>query len=57
MREAIVEFWPDAETRPCPGDLEDLQRVQQVVDAYNRKIAALRRRPMATLRHDQTAAG
>jgi lysyl-tRNA synthetase, class II len=40
MKEAIVEYWPDGETRPAPADLEDLQHVQQVVAAYNRKIAA-----------------
>jgi lysyl-tRNA synthetase class 2 len=41
MKEAIVEFWPDSDTRPVLADLDDLQRVQEVVAAYNRNIAAV----------------
>ena len=36
MKEAIVEFWPDRETTPAPGDLDDPERVRQLIDAHNR---------------------
>ncbi len=36
MKEAIVEYWPDAPTRPTPGDLGDRARVGELVEAYNR---------------------
>ena len=38
MKEAIVEFWPDDETRPTPVDLDDLNRVAELVDIYNGTI-------------------
>ncbi|MEX2303499.1 MAG: lysine--tRNA ligase [Bryobacterales bacterium] len=40
MKEALVEFWPDGETRPALADLDDLARVREVVEAYNGKLAA-----------------
>jgi lysyl-tRNA synthetase class 2 len=40
MKEAIVEFWPDGETRPAADDLEDLELVKKFVAAYNAKLAA-----------------
>jgi lysyl-tRNA synthetase, class II len=40
MKEAIVEFWPDGDTRPAPADLDDLQRVRDVVAAYNSRRSA-----------------
>jgi lysyl-tRNA synthetase class 2 len=43
MKEALVEFWPDNDTRPAAADLDDLQRVQDVVAAYNARVAALPR--------------
>jgi lysyl-tRNA synthetase class 2 len=39
MKEAIVEFWPDGETRPALADLDELPRVREVVEAYNGKLA------------------
>ena len=35
MKEAIVEFWPDAGTRPAVADLADPQRVAELIAAYN----------------------
>jgi lysyl-tRNA synthetase class 2 len=40
MKEAIVEFWPDNDTRPAPADLDDLQKLEQAVAAYNRQVPA-----------------
>ncbi len=48
MKEAIVEYWPDAETRPAAADLDDLQRVQDLVAAYNARIAAVRTAAIGT---------
>jgi lysyl-tRNA synthetase class 2 len=39
MKEAIVEFWPGA-TQPTLSDLDDLQRVKEVAETYNREIAS-----------------
>ncbi len=36
MKEAIVEFWPDRETAPAPGDLDDPEQVRQLIEAHNR---------------------
>ena len=36
MKEAIVEFWPDRETAPAPGDLDDPERVRQLIETHNR---------------------
>ena len=36
MKEAIVEFWPDAATRPAVEDLADKQRVSEMIEALNR---------------------
>ncbi len=38
MKEAIVEFWPDPDTRPTTADLDDPSRVAELVDIYNGKI-------------------
>jgi lysyl-tRNA synthetase class 2 len=40
MKEAIVEFWPDAATRPAVDDLADKQRVTEMVEALNRSAEA-----------------
>ena len=40
MKEAIVEFWPDNETRPDRADLDDLERLREMVNAYNGKTAS-----------------
>ena len=40
MKEAIVEYWPDSDTRPAPADLDDFQRIENAVTAYNHKIPA-----------------
>jgi lysyl-tRNA synthetase class 2 len=36
MREAIVEFWPDAATRPRVKDFADPQRTSALIEAWNR---------------------
>ncbi len=36
MKQAIVEFWPDAATRPALTDFGDAARVAEIVAAYNR---------------------
>ena len=36
MKQAIVELWPDASTRPSAADLSDAARVAEMVAAYNR---------------------
>lgn len=36
MKEAIVEFWPDAATRPVMDDLADKQRVAELIEVLNR---------------------
>ena len=36
MKEAIVEFWPDAATRPVMDDLADQQRVAELIEVLNR---------------------
>ena len=38
MKEAIVEFWPDAATRPVVDDLADKQRVSEMIEALNRSV-------------------
>ena len=37
MREAIIEHWPDAATRPRLDDFSDKQRAATVIDAWNRQ--------------------
>ena len=36
MKEAIVEFWPHRETAPAPEDLDDPERVRQLIETHNR---------------------
>ena len=36
MREAIREFWPDAQSKPSLEDFSDLQRTRAVVERWNR---------------------
>ncbi len=38
MKEAIVEYWPDDDSRPTPGDLDDPVRVAELLDIYNGAI-------------------
>ena len=40
MKEAIVEFWPDAATRPVMDDLADKQRVAEMIEVLNRSAEA-----------------
>jgi len=39
MKEAVVEFWPDAATRPAAADLDDAARVREILAAHNRSSA------------------
>ncbi|HWP85398.1 MAG TPA: lysine--tRNA ligase [Terriglobia bacterium] len=36
MREAIIEHWPDAATRPRPEDFRDAARTGALIEAWNR---------------------
>ncbi|HUG82422.1 MAG TPA: lysine--tRNA ligase [Bryobacterales bacterium] len=38
MKEAIIEYWPNEETRPVSGDFDDPKRVSELVDIYNGAI-------------------
>ena len=37
LKEAIAEYWPDEGTRPSVGQLDDPERVKELVGIYNRK--------------------
>ena len=50
MKEAIVEFWPDAASRPSLDDLMRIARVQELIGAFNRtREAPMKVAPGASL--------
>jgi lysyl-tRNA synthetase class 2 len=49
MREATIEFWPDAATRPRMEDFSDPQRIGALIDAWSRLNPDLDRVPTPPL--------